>query len=163
MPTRGVVYVHSSPPAVCPHVEWAIGRVLDSRITLDWTAQPATPSTWRTDLAWNGDPGTGAQIASALQQWQMLRFEVTEDPSPGCDGERIMFVPGRGVYRAATSANGDLMIAEDRLRALVATAVDGESLRHGLDKLLGAEWDAELEAYRHAGDDSGQNWLSQVS
>lgn len=163
MPTRGVVYVHSSPPAVCPHVEWAIGRVLDARVTLDWTAQPAAASTWRTDLSWHAEPGTGAQLAAALQQWQMLRFEVTEDPSPGVDGERIMFVPGRGVYRAATSANGDLMIAEDRLRALVATAVDGESLRHGLDKLLGAEWDAELEAYRHAGDDSGQNWLSQVS
>lgn len=163
MPTRGVVYVHSSPPAVCPHVEWAISRVLDSRITLDWIAQPAPPSTWRTDLSWNAEPGTGAQLASALQQWQMLRFEVTEDPSPGADGERIMFVPGRGIYRAATSANGDLMIAEDRIRALVATAADGESLRHGLDKLLGAEWDAELEPYRHAGDDSGQNWLSQVS
>lgn len=163
MPTRGVVYVHSSPPAVCPHVEWAISRVLDARITLDWIAQPASPATWRTDLSWNAEPGTGAQLASALQQWQMLRFEVTEDPSPGVDGERIMFVPGRGVYRAATSANGDLMIAEDRIRALVATSADGETLRHGLDKLLGAEWDAELEAYRHTGDDSGQNWLSQVS
>ena len=26
MPTRGVVYVHSSPLAVCQHVEWAIAR-----------------------------------------------------------------------------------------------------------------------------------------
>ena len=93
----------------------------------------------------------------------MLRFEVTEDPSPGCDGERIMFVPGRGVYRAATSANGDLMIAEDRIRALLATTPDSENLRYGLDQLLGAEWDDELEPYRHSGDDGAQNWLSQVS
>lgn len=163
MPTRGVIYVHSSPPAVCPHVEWAISRVLDGDVELDWTTQHAAPSTWRTDHPWSGQPGTGAQLANALQQWTMLRFEVTEDPSPGIDGERIMFVPGRGVYRAATSANGDLMIAEDRLRALLATTADSENLRHGLDKLLGAEWDAELEPYRHSGDDGAQNWLSQVS
>ena len=32
MPTRGVVYVHSAPLAVVPHVEWAIARVLGSRV-----------------------------------------------------------------------------------------------------------------------------------
>ncbi|CAM3211896.1 DUF3145 domain-containing protein [Stackebrandtia soli] len=163
MPTRGVIYVHSSPPAVCPHVEWAIGRVLETPVDLHWTAQAAAPSSWRTDHVWMAEAGTGAELASALHQWPMLRFEITEDPSPGVDGERIMFVPGRGMYRAATSANGDLMVAEDRIRALVATTTDAEALRHGLSKLLGAEWDNELEPYRFAGDDSGQHWLSQVS
>ncbi|TWJ08014.1 uncharacterized protein DUF3145 [Stackebrandtia albiflava] len=155
--------MHSSPPAVCPHVEWALGRVLDAPVDLDWSVQPASPAAWRADCAWVGPPGTGGRIAAALQKWQMLRFEVTEDPSPGVDGERIMFVPGRGVYRAATSANGDLMIAEDRIRALLATCRDPDSLRHGLNRLLGTEWDAELEPYRHYGEDAGQNWLSQVS
>ncbi|MGH8791652.1 MAG: DUF3145 domain-containing protein [Stackebrandtia sp.] len=163
MPTRGVIYVHSSPPAVCPHVEWAIARVLDAQLELTWAVQAAEANTWRTDHPWIGRPGTAADLAGALQQWPMLRFEVTEDPSPGVDGERIMFVPGRGVYRAAASANGDLMIAEDRIRALLATASDGETLRHGLDKLLGAEWDKELEPYRHSGDGGEQGWLAQVS
>ncbi|HIV56630.1 MAG TPA: DUF3145 domain-containing protein [Candidatus Stackebrandtia faecavium] len=163
MPTRGVIYVHSSPPAVCPHVEWAVSRVLDYEVELEWTTQRAAPSMWRADCPWAGAPGTAATIATALQQWSMLRFEVTEDPSPGVDGERIMFVPGRGVYRAATSANGDLMIAEDRIRALLATTPDSENLRHGLDSLLGAPWDDELEPYRFSGDDGAQNWLSQVS
>lgn len=163
MPTRGVIYVHSSPPAVCPHVEWAIGRVLDCEVDLEWSMQAASPSSWRTECAWSGPAGTASKLATALQRWQMLRFEVTEDPSAGVDGERIMFVPGRGLFRAATSANGDLMIAEDRIRALLATSRDADSLRHGLSRLLGSEWDAELEAYRHYGDDSGQNWLSQVS
>ncbi|HZD96631.1 MAG TPA: DUF3145 family protein, partial [Micromonosporaceae bacterium] len=40
MPTRGVVFVHSTPLAVCPHVEWAIARVLDAPVNLHWTAQP---------------------------------------------------------------------------------------------------------------------------
>ena len=28
MTTRGVLYVHSAPRALCPHVEWAIAGVL---------------------------------------------------------------------------------------------------------------------------------------
>lgn len=163
MPTRGVIYVHSSPPAVCPHVEWAISRALDTEVKLSWSVQSASPSSYRTDCAWIGPAGTAGKLATALQRWQMLRFEVTEDPSPGVDGERIMYVPSRGIYRAATSANGDLLIPEDRIRALLATSGDVDTLRHGLNKLLGAEWDAELEAYRHYDDDAGQNWLSQVS
>ena len=43
--SRGVVFVHSAPPALCPHVEWAIGGVLDQRVSLDWTGQPADPGT----------------------------------------------------------------------------------------------------------------------
>ena len=39
--TRGVVFVHSAPRALCPHIEWAVGTVLDQRVSLDWTLQPA--------------------------------------------------------------------------------------------------------------------------
>ncbi|WP_348773596.1 DUF3145 family protein, partial [Kingella kingae] len=34
--------------------------------------------------------------------------------------------------------------------------------RHGVDELLGAAWDADLEVYRHAGDGSPVTWLHQV-
>ncbi|MDN5888086.1 MAG: DUF3145 domain-containing protein, partial [Micrococcaceae bacterium] len=27
--TRGVLFVHSAPTALCPHIEWAIGSVVD--------------------------------------------------------------------------------------------------------------------------------------
>ena len=43
MATRGVVYVHSAPPALCPHIEWAVAGVLGTRIAFAWTAQPAAP------------------------------------------------------------------------------------------------------------------------
>ena len=42
----------------------------------------------------------------------MLRFEVTEEPSPGCDGERICYLPGRGLFRSSVSANGDIVVAD---------------------------------------------------
>ena len=41
MNARGVVFVHSSPTAVCPHVEWAISGVLGTKVSLQWTPQPA--------------------------------------------------------------------------------------------------------------------------
>jgi len=160
--TRGVVYVHSSPLAVCPHVEWAIARVLSAPVRLEWIAQPAEAGARRAEYTWSGRPGTAAELAAALRQWSMLRFEVTEEPSPGIDGERFMHVPGRGVFRSATSANGDLVLSEDRLRAMVASARGYEALAHALDKALGAAWDAELEPYRHAGEGHPVTLLTRV-
>jgi hypothetical protein len=160
--TRGVVYVHSTPLAVCPHVEWAIARVLGAPVRLEWAAQPAEPGARRADYVWSGRPGTGADLAGALRQWPMLRFEVTEEPSAGVDGERIMHVPGRGLFRASASANGDIMIAEDRLRTLVANAKGYEALAHSLERELGSAWDAELEPYRHAAEGNPVSLLTRV-
>lgn len=162
MPTRGVVYVHSTPLAVCAHVEWAIARVLATPVSLQWSAQPVDPSARRSECTWSGRPGTGAEIAGALRQWPMIRFEVTEEPSPGVDGQRFMYVPGRGLFAAATSANGDIVLGEDRLRALVASARGPEGLAHALDRAMGTAWDAELEPYRYAGDGAPVTWLTRV-
>ncbi|WP_025274923.1 DUF3145 domain-containing protein [Haloglycomyces albus] len=164
MSTRGVIYIHSSPAAVCPHVEWAIGRVLGvSSVKLGWSRQPVDPDTMRAERSWMAAPGVGVELASALAQWPMLRFEITEQPSTGRDGERIMHLPDRGIYRAAMSADGSIMIAEDRIRALMATTTNGESLRSGLDQLLGMEWEQELAPYRNSGRSQEQSWLAQVS
>jgi Protein of unknown function (DUF3145) len=162
VPTRGVVFVHSTPLAVCQHVEWAIARVLVAPVNLHWVPQPADPSARRTECTWSGRPGTGAELAAALRQWSMTRFEVTEEPSPGVDGQRFMHVPGRGLFSATMSANGDMMLGEDRIRALVAAARTPEALRHELDRALGAAWDAELEPFRYAGDGSPFTLLTQV-
>lgn len=161
--TKGVISVHSCPPAVCPHVEWAIGRVLGTSVKLGWEPQAAEPGMMRAERTWRDGPGMAAELAAALRQWPMLRFEVTEQPSDGVDGERIMHVPDLGVFRGAMSASGDLMVNEDRIRALVATTTSSEGLRNGLDKLLGTEWDRALETYRFSSGETEQTWLWQVS
>ncbi|ADJ43903.1 hypothetical protein AMES_2080 [Amycolatopsis mediterranei S699] len=160
--TRGVVYVHSSPSAVCPHVEWAISGTLGARVDLKWTAQPASPGQLRAECGWRAPAGTGAKLASALKAWPMIRFEVTEEPSAGVDGERFCFAPGLGLWHGRTSANGDIVVGEDQLRALVSMTRGGESLAHKLDELLAASWDEALEPYRHAGDGAPVTWLHQV-
>jgi hypothetical protein len=160
VPARGVLYVHSCPPAVCAHVEWAVSRVLGVPVRLEWTAQSADPSTQRAECQWSAKTGTAGELATALRQWPMLRFEVTEEPTYGVDGERISHVPGRGTFRSTMSANGDVLVSEDRLRALLATADGPDALTHGIEKLLGTAWDAELEAYRQAGDGAPVTWLT---
>ena len=160
--TRGVVYVHSTPLAVCPHVEWAIARVLSAPIRLEWSPQPVEANARRAEYTWSGRAGTGSELAAALRQWPMLRFEVTEEPSRGVDGERFMHVPGRGLFQATTSANGDILLSEGRLRAIMAGVRGYEALAHAIDKALGAAWDAELEPYRHAGEGSPLTLLTRV-
>jgi hypothetical protein len=162
MSTSGTIYVHSSPSAVCPHVEWTIAGVLQTRADLQWTAQAAAPGQLRAECEWSGDPGTAAAVASALRAWPMLRFEVTEHPSSGVDGERFCFVPGLGLWRASTSANGDIMVGEDQLRALAGTARDAESFAHQIAQLLGATWDDALEPFRRAADGAPVTWLHRV-
>lgn len=161
-PATGVVYVHSSPSAVCPHVEWAISGALGTRVDLSWTAQSAAPGQLRAECVWTGEPGTGGTLVSALRAWPMLRFEVTEDPSVGVDGERYCHVPELGLWRAATGANGDIMVTEDQLRTLALTSTGQESFGHRVEQMLGSAWDEALEPFRCGGDGAPVTWLHRV-
>ena len=130
MSVRGVLQVHSAPPALCPHVEWAVAGVVGVPVRLPWVDQPASPGTVRAELAWHGRPGTSATITSALAAWNRLRFEVTEEASPGCDPLRFSHTPSLGTFSAVTSANGDILVPEGRLRAammLAAASAHGRS------------------------------------
>ena len=165
---RGVVFVHSAPSALCPHVGWAVSAVLRRHVDLSWTPQPAAPGTYRAEYSWQGDPGSAAAIASALRGWMQLRFEVTEDAFPGSEGARFSYTPDLGIFHAVTGVHGDVLIPEDRLRAALARTValdpadDHGDLVAELNQLLGLPWDADLEPYRHAGDGVPVRWLHQV-
>jgi hypothetical protein len=142
----------------------------------------------RAELQWTGDPGAAGAIASALASWNLVRFEVTEEASPGCDAVRYSHTPALGTFCAAIAANGDIMIPENRLRAAMALAASaksaggraegkpgglrdlrdlhgprhpalGGSLEAELSLLLGEPWDAELEPFRRAGDGAPVRWL----
>lgn len=159
--TTGVVYIHSSPTALCPHVEWALSSTLDARANLKWSAQEAEAGLQRATVDWAGPVGTGARLAGALREWSALRFEITENPSEGVDGERFCHVPGLGLWRGGMSANGDVVLGEMQLRCLLDRHGDTTSLRRALDLAMGTAWDAELEAYRMGGAGAEVTWLQQ--
>jgi len=134
--TTGVVYVHASPAAVCPHVEWALSSTLQSKANLVWTPQPAMPGQLRAVTNWVGPVGTGARLRSVAGH-----------------------TPQLGLWSGSMSANGDIMVGEMRLRAMMAQGAD--TLAAELDSVLGTAWDEALEAYRDGGDAGEVTWLSR--
>lgn len=156
--TRGMVFIHSTSAALCPHVEWALDAVIGSRTNVEWTNQPAEPGAKRTEISWTGPAGSGAKLSSALARLGRIRFEVTEEPSQGFDGQRFMFTPALGSFSATVGVHGDIMVSEDRLRQAAASG----DLPGSLDGLLGVPWDAELEYFRYASEDAPVRWLHQV-
>jgi Protein of unknown function (DUF3145) len=159
---QGVLYVHSAPPALCSHIEWAVARIVGAPVVMPWVSQPASPGSLRAELTWQARPGTAGAIASELAGWNRLRFEVTEDSSPGCDGVRHCYTPDLGTFTAVTAANGDIMVPEDRLRAVLQLARQAGrgSLEDEVGRLLGTAWDNELEPFRRAADGAPVRWLN---
>jgi hypothetical protein len=160
---RGVVYIHSAPSALRPHVEWAAGRALGRAVNFDWRDQPVLKGAFRTEYFWEGDRGTGAALASALRGWEHLRYEVTEDAGLGTDGGRWMHTPDLGIFYAQTDTIGNLVVPEDRVRAAMESAgSDAFELHRELRLALGQAWDDELESFRLASEESPVIWLHKV-
>jgi hypothetical protein len=157
---RGVLFVHSSPRALCPHLEWAAGGVLGHAVNFDWTEQPVLPGSMRAEYSWEGDVSTGAALASALRGWDGVRFEVTQDPTASSDGARYAHTPALGIHFAQTDAAGNVVIPEDRVRyAMELAGADPVALHRELHLALGQAWDDELEPFRHASDGTPVIWL----
>ena len=134
----------------------------------------------RAEADWEGRPGIAGAITSELAGWNRLRFEVTEEASPGCDALRFSYTPDLGIFSAVTAANGDILVPESRLRAAMTVAAraasgvvrlasggimaDGpdpaSSLEEELSRLLGQPWDDELEPFRRAADGAPVRWLN---
>ena len=167
--TTGVVWIHSTPSALCPHLEWALGGLLGMPVSLDWTPQPVERGSYRAELTFRQPLGTAARIASTLAKWGRVRFEVTEDATTSSgvptQGHRFSYTPTLGAHQASIGQHGDVMVSEDQLRAALAAGEQG--LVQRVERLLGAAWDAELEVFRHGGQgaiDHGAElrWLHRV-
>jgi hypothetical protein len=150
MSVRGVLQVHSAPPALCPHIEWAVAGIVGAPVRLSWVDQPASPGTLRAELEWQARPGISATITSALAAWHRLRFEVTEEASPGCDAVRYSCTPTLGTFSAVTSACGDILIPEGRLRAAMLLAAASAPGAPGRSQGDGPVTNGHLDSLRDA-------------
>ena len=158
--SRGVILIHSAPRALCPHLEWAVGRALGRAVNFDWADQPVLMGSRRAEFYWEGPVGSGAALASAIRGWEHLRFEVTEDPRDGVDGSRWLHTPDLGIFHAQTDAAGNVVVPEDRIRAAMdAAGTSAIELHRELRLALGQAWDDELEPFRHAMGSSSVTWL----
>ncbi len=160
---RGVIFVHSAPRALCPHIEWAAGGVLGVRLSLDWIDQPAAPGFVRTEFSWQPRRGhrRAADLCAARLGAPALRGDRGADR--GRDGGRWSHTPELGIFHAVTDAHGNVLVPEDRIRAaLERGAGDPARLVAELDLALGRAWDEELEPFRYAGEGAPVRWLHRV-
>ncbi|PIE21071.1 MAG: hypothetical protein CSA64_03790 [Arachnia propionica] len=157
---QGVLHVHSSPVALCPHIEWA-AQACGADSIFSWLPQSAMPGTKRAEVAWRGQLGTGVALASRLARFGQIRFEITE-AADGSQGMRYAYTPSLGSFSAAIGPHGDVMLSENQLRHAM-TQTDPSTLSSTIDQLLGGPWDAELEVFRYAETDGSVRWLHRVS
>ena len=160
---RGMVFIHSTPAALCPHIEWAVAAVLGAGVSWLWTVQPVEEGARRAELSWTGNTGSGARLASRLAELSRIRFEVTEDAALGTEGTRFCYTPSLGRFSATVGMHGDILVPEDRIRhAMNTAAAEGLSLHQAMERLLGTAWDEELESFRYGSEDAPIRWLHQV-
>jgi hypothetical protein len=132
-------------------------------VNFTWETQPVLKGSQRTEFFWDGPPGTGARLASALRGWEHLRYEVTEDAGHGTDGGRWMHTPDLGIFFAQVDTAGNMVVPEDRIRfAMEIAGANALELHRELRLALGQAWDDELEPFRHAHDDTSVIWLHNV-
>lgn len=165
--TRGVLYVHTAPSALCPHIEWAAAGVFGVPTNFEWTPQPVAPGSYRTEWSWQGKASaasdTAAKLASALRGWNRLRFEITVEPAGGVEGTRYSCTPELGIFATTIDAHGNVLVGENRLKAAILKAALGQvDLADEIDLAMGGPWDAELEPFRQAGDGAPVRWLHKV-
>jgi Protein of unknown function (DUF3145) len=65
MTVHGVLQIHSAPPALSPHIEWAVAGVLGMTVTMPWVDQPASPGTLRAELSGWRDHVSAGRLAPA--------------------------------------------------------------------------------------------------
>ena len=141
----GCLHVHACPASLRAAADSVVASALADQPPLCWTPLDDTLSASST---WQGGPGSAAAIADGLRRLGAITFEVTEDPSPGVDGERFCFVPDLGFFHAATNAIGDVVVDENQLAAAIREAPNAEALRARLARLIGRPWDDALEPLR---------------
>lgn len=162
--TQGVLFIHSAPRALAPHIEWAAHGVLGMPVRLRWETQPAGRGLLRAELPWRGGEETGARLVSALRSMGDVRFEVTQESTAHADGARWSCTPDLGVHHAATDTAGNIVLTEDHLRGCMERAgLDPLAMRREIGIALGEPWDEDLEIYRHAGEGVPMRWLHRVS
>jgi hypothetical protein len=165
--TQGVLYIHSAPRALAPHIEWAAHGVIGVPVRLRWDDQPMGRGLVRAELPWRGNEATGARLVSALRGMGEVRFEVTQEAGSRSPGARWSCTPELGIHHAATDHAGNTVLTEDQIRGCIERAAhagsDPRHIRHELGVALGEAWDEELELYRHAGDGPPMRWPHRVS
>ena len=139
--TQGVLYVHSAPRALTPHIEWAASGVLGVPARISWEDQPVGARLQRGEMTWRGREDTGARLVSSLRGMHEIRFEVTQEATAAVDGARWSCTPDLGIHHAVTDHAGNIVLTEDHVRGCIERAGDDPVPCTEAGIALGSPWD----------------------
>ena len=158
----GDLRIYSAPSALVSHVEWAINQHLGGAQVFEWIPQPLSPGAYSLEFEWKNSKSLAAKLAIALKSWHFIRFEVREINTSMSEGVLFRCTPDLGLHQATTGSTGDVMIPENQISNLIYKSLSVEKLKSGLENAIGTQWDDELEPFRIALAERGQESLSQI-
>ena len=91
-----------------------------------------------------------AKLALALKGWHYIRFEIREINKKTQDVIFYRATPELGLHQVSTASNGDVVLNENQINAILKNSLTYEKLQVNLENALGVAWDNELEPYRLA-------------
>ena len=158
----GDLRIYSVPSALVAHVEWALNQHLGGAQVFNWIPQPLSPGAFALEFEWKSQKAIAAKIAISLKGWHFIRFEMREVSIATTEGTLFRCTPDLGLHQATTGSTGDVMIPENQIRNLINLAMSQKKLQSTLENAIGVEWDEELEPFRIALAERGQESLSQI-
>ena len=158
----GDLRIYSVPSALVAHVEWALNQHLGGAQVFNWIPQPLSPGAFALEFEWKSQKAIAAKIAISLKGWHFIRFEMREVSIATTEGTLFRCTPDLGLHQATTGSTGDVMIPENQIRSLINLAMSQKKLQSTLEIAIGVEWDEELEPFRIALAERGQESLSQI-
>lgn len=158
----GDLRIYSAPSALLSHVEWGINQHLGLAQDFQWIPQPLSPGAYSLEFEWKQSKAIAAKLAIALKGWHFIRFEIREVNTSISEGVLFRCTPDLGLHQVTTGSTGDVMIPENQISNLIYKSLSVEKLKSGLENAIGAEWDRELEPFRIALAERGQESLSQI-
>ncbi len=162
-PAYGVLVIHTCPNSLAKAVEWALQTEFQ-HFQVEWKNQSLESNSSRMSLTWNATLGTAARLASALIQIPNLRFEISEHCAQAQSNERFAFTPNLGIFRATMDQYGNSLFTENQLREVLnSNSSNPIKLPQEMARLLGTDWDTELDKYRIDVADENPDWIRVVS
>lgn len=166
----GVLWIHSMPGPLQPHITWALARLCmpDGRKpgreiwrALKQPGQPHQPGQPNqpasggetllcAEVPFVAEHDSVVTLVDTLARWPRLYFELAHDPAVDADGlaidgMRYCHTPQLGTFAGQTDAAGNIVVNEDALRSIVAR---GGDIAGALDAAVGGPWDRALEPMR---------------
>lgn len=153
----GVLWIHSMPGPLQPHITWALARLSMPDGTKPgreiWRAI-GQDATLCAEVPFRAEVDTVVTLVDDLSRWPHLFFELAQDPAVdesgrAIDGMRYCHVPELGTFAGQTDSAGNIVVNEDALRAIMARGSgNNSSIAEELDAAIGGPWDRVLEPMR---------------